>query len=129
MHVDYHGDVTILGPKDEPLSKAEDLTISEDRLCSRCRYFRPRWKRALKYYALWIVALAAVYVYGWEAGWIHAYWKIIGTIACLTILGGVVFPPFEDARCASRDATSVTGEKNPQCINRNLRCRFWAARK
>ena len=60
VSVHNSGNVTLLGPKDEALSKAEDLSIEEDRLCSRCGYFRPKWKRELKYYAGWIVALASL---------------------------------------------------------------------
>ena len=134
LRVDYDGDVTILGPKDAPLSKAEDLSITEDRLCSRCRYYRPKWNRILKYYAFWLVLLGAFYFYGWQAGWIHAYWKIVGTIACVLILGAVAFAhimfvAFDDDICANRDARSVTNQKDAHRINPNLRCRFWAARK
>jgi hypothetical protein len=125
----------LLGPHDKKLTEAEDLSITQDRLCEACRYFRPRWKATLKYYALWIGILSTFYLYGWEAGWIHPYWKIIGGAACLLILGIVVFwthalnSAFEYDKCGNRAARSMTDSKLAFVINRNHRCKFWELRE
>jgi hypothetical protein len=135
LKVEHDGDVTALGPKDEPLSKAEDLQIKEDRVCSLCKHHLSAGKRTQKWLLAWCATLGVLYLLGFLTGW-GVYWKIGGAILLVLIFAGAVFHRFvlcfsseRGELCLNTEARSVTGrsksEALPEYINRNLRCKFW----
>jgi len=133
LKVEHDGDVTVLGPKDEPLSKAESLEIKEDRICSQCKHHLSSGKRNLKFWIRWPIIWGTLYLCGFATGW-GVYWKIGGAILFGLLFLVVIIYRYAledgfDALCTSKDARSVTGrdkgDAKPEYINRNLRCKFW----
>jgi hypothetical protein len=124
------GEVNILGPKGEPLSKAESLDISDDRLCSRCKYHLRSSRRTMYFWIRWTIILGVLYAGGVFIGW-DGFWKGGGALIVLVpVFLVVLFYRFmlEDgfeSLCRSEDAQSVAGDNDPEYINSNLRCKFW----
>jgi transposase-like protein len=128
LKVEHDGDVTVLGPKDEELSKAESLEIKEDRICSQCKHHLPSDKQNLKFWIRWPIIWGALYLCGFAIGW-GVYWKIGGAILSVILFLAVIFyryvleSGFENL-CTSKEARSVTGWNKSDWINPNLRCKF-----
>lgn len=132
LKVHHDGDVTVLGPKDAPLSKAESLDIIEDRICDCCKYYLSSGERTKKYWIRWPVVFGGLYVIGCAFGW-GKIWAIGGAVLLALVFIGMIIYRFVlesgfKAYCKNAAARDITGNysfETPADINRNLRCKFW----
>ena len=133
LRVDYDGDITVLGPQNERLTKAESLDINEDRICSGCKHYLSSGERTKKYWIRWPAIIGGIYLVGCTIGW-GMIWKIGGAILlglvfiCMIIYrfvlesGFISFCKNQEARSVTELCSFETPERN---INPNLRCKFW----
>lgn len=132
LKVEHDGDVTVLGPKDEPLSKAESLDIKEDRICNCCKYYLSSGDRTKKYWIRWPVVFGGIYLIGFAIGG-GVLWKIGGAVLLGLVFLGMIIYRFAlesgfKSFCKNTSAREITGNysfETPADINRNLRCKFW----
>ncbi|MFA7256641.1 MAG: hypothetical protein WC047_03605 [Kiritimatiellales bacterium] len=137
--VTYGGNVTILGPKDMPLSKAEGLDIKEDRLCVRCKYYLSAMRRNMKFMGIWAGILVILYLIGFITGW-GRLWGVGGGVVLSGVFLAILYHRFislcdfeRDELCLCKDAGSATGRSgakaDPGNINPNLRCKYWLSKQ
>lgn len=133
LKVEHDGDVSVLGPKDEELSKAESLDIKEDRLCGECKSFIAPSSYNRK---IWMVCLApfvVLYLYGLIQGWLSGHWTTWGLAICFVpglIVAGFMYMVLSrstgiDEYCGNKKAVAVSESRYCSHINPNLRCKFW----
>ena len=126
LEVKHNGDITVLGPKDEPLSKAESLDIKEDRHCDVCKFYQSSQKRKSRYLTRMVITFGCLGLAGLFTGW-----GIVSSIVLGVVFLCMIYFRFDDgfkAYCENNGARDVTGNysfETPADINRNLRCRFW----
>lgn len=124
LKVEHDGDVTVLGPKDKPLSGAESTEIKEDRLCSQCKWFL---KDGKIYWKKWLILMGIVLLVsavGWVSGGLLTKIGMVVITILALIIGFFNFIQVFD-RCGNKDAVSAAGDDRPCWINANQRCKFW----
>lgn len=123
LEVDHDGDVTVLGPKDEPLAKTESLKITEDRYCTDCKFFKSPGAFWLKYLIFTIAILAGLYGY-MTFSEIHRILVIIAVVllGIVLLIAGAIMSPSD--KCSNKKAISLESNR-ASWNNPNLRCKFW----
>jgi hypothetical protein len=137
LDIAIDGNIEVFGPRGCPPSPAEDLRISEDRVCGECRYYHHYQPRQFWITAT-IFALAmstGLFIIGKTKAWIPSYWPVVGTILSVLLAAAIcglafllfIFANFDDEviRCTNKKATAGRRRADPDDINPNQRCKFW----
>ncbi|MBF0239901.1 MAG: hypothetical protein HQM12_19550 [SAR324 cluster bacterium] len=125
-------DICVLGPKEKPLSKIEDDTLQEDRICAECKYSNRRKERRkiiLVSFCLFSPLLLTTLLV-----FFGAISEAMNGIICtvITFFGTKFYYRYIlvgfDEECTNPKVISIYGSTSrhyTRNYNKNFRCKFW----